>query len=311
MKMTFKQKINAYLGMSKRNILLFFKDKTTLFFSLLAPLIVFALYIVFLKDTYLSGIYNEVKGLESFFDIKEIDNIANGWLLAGILGTSTITVSLNSLQIMVIDKERKVDFDYNSSPISGPCVVFSYFTGAFINTFLVSGSILTLGLIVLSIMGNLHLTVVSILLLYLVTIVGSASSTILMMVVTSFFKTSSSLGAFSGIISAAIGFVIGAYIPLGNFSKTIQGVLTIVPGSHIACIYRNLLMSGTLNSINSSLNGIDGGAFNDMIHELFAFKLNLFSYQTSMLFMCLYSVGSIVIGLILNVLLYRRAQKRV
>ena len=49
-----------------------------------------------------------------------------------------------------------------------------------------------------------------------------------------------------------IGFVIGAYIPLGNFSKTIQGVLTIVPGSHIACIYRNLLMSGTLNSINSS-----------------------------------------------------------
>ena len=46
----FRKNLNSYLGMTKRNILVFFKDKTTLFFSMLAPLIVFFLYIVFLKE---------------------------------------------------------------------------------------------------------------------------------------------------------------------------------------------------------------------------------------------------------------------
>ena len=116
---------------------MFFKDKSTMFFSMLAPLIVFVLYIVFLKDTYLSGIYNDVEPLKEFFDINDIENVANAWLLAGVLGTCTIPVALNSLQVMVVDKEKKIDYDYNSSPISGSIVVLSYFTGAFINTFLI------------------------------------------------------------------------------------------------------------------------------------------------------------------------------
>ena len=90
MKLSLRQKFNAYLGMTKRNILMFFKDKSTMFFSMLAPLIVFVLYIVFLKDTYLSGIYNDVEPLKEFFDINDIENVANAWLLAGVLGTCTI-----------------------------------------------------------------------------------------------------------------------------------------------------------------------------------------------------------------------------
>lgn len=108
MKLSLRQKFNAYLGMTKRNILMFFKYKSTMFFSMLAPLIVFVLYIVFLKDTYLSGIYNDVEPLKEFFDINDIENVANAWLLAGVLGTCTITVALNSLQVMVGDKEKRL-----------------------------------------------------------------------------------------------------------------------------------------------------------------------------------------------------------
>ena len=98
MKLKFYQKINSYFGMTKRNILLFFKDKTTLFFSMLSPLIVFMLYILFLKDAYLSEFIESLKGLEEYFDAKDVENICNAWLLSGVLGTSAITVSLNSLQ---------------------------------------------------------------------------------------------------------------------------------------------------------------------------------------------------------------------
>lgn len=306
----FRKNLNSYLGMTKRNILVFFKDKTTLFFSMLAPLIVFFLYIVFLKDTYLSSLKESLSGLEEYVLASDIENIANSWLLAGLLGTSCITVSLNSLHVMVNDKNSKIDYDYNSSPIKGYIVVLSYFTGAFLNTFLITASILTVGLIILNSIGSLYLGFNTVILLYLVTILGCASSTILMMIIVSFFKKSSALGAFSGIVSAAVGFVIGAYIPLGNFSNAIQGILSLVPGSHVACLYRNLLMKNLLEHIDVSLNGMDSHTFISMAKEAFALNLNMFSYTTSNTFMMVYTSISAILALGLNIVLYKRTVKR-
>ncbi len=310
MTFTVNQLFNSYKGMTKRNVLLFFKDKTTLLFSMMAPIIVFFLYIVFLKNAYLDGLKEAVKDLNDVIDIKDVESITNAWLLAGVLGTSAITVSLNSLQVMVKDKEVKIDYDYNSSPIPSIVIILAYFTGAFINTFIITGSILTLGLILLNIIGNLYLSFTAIVLLYLVTVLGAASSTIIMMVIVSFFKRSSALGAFSGIISAAIGFIIGAYIPLGEFSKTVQGIMSLVPGSHISCLYRNLLMTDLLDHINLTLNGLDNGMFCNMVKNTFALNLNMFDYITPMSFMYIYSASSIVIALLLNVVLYKQANKR-
>ncbi len=310
MTFTVNQLFNSYKGMTKRNVLLFFKDKTTLLFSMMAPIIVFFLYIVFLKNAYLDGLKEAVKDLNDVIDIKDVESITNAWLLAGVLGTSAITVSLNSLQVMVKDKEVKIDYDYNSSPIPSIVIILAYFTGAFINTFIITGSILTLGLILLNIIGNLYLSFTAIVLLYLVTVLGAASSTIIMMVIVSFFKRSSALGAFSGIVSAAIGFIIGAYIPLSSLSDEIQGILSLVPGSHIACLYRNILMDGLMNHINSGLNGIGGGAFNNIINDAFALNLNMFSYKTTTTFMSIYSSSSIVVALGINVILYKQTLKR-
>jgi multidrug/hemolysin transport system permease protein len=277
---------------------------------MLAPLIVFFLYIVFLKHTYLSSLKESLTVLEEYVLASDIENIANSWLLAGLLGTSCITVSLNSLHVMVNDKNSKIDYDYNSSPIKGYIVVLSYFTGAFLNTFLITASILTVGLIILNSIGSLYLGFNTVILLYLVTILGCASSTILMMIIVSFFKKSSALGAFSGIVSAAVGFVIGAYIPLGNFSNAIQGILSLVPGSHVACLYRNLLMKNLLEHIDVSLNGMDSHTFISMAKEAFALNLNMFSYTTSNTFMMVYTSISAILALGLNIVLYKRTVKR-
>ena len=311
MTFTLKQIVNSYNGMTKRNILLFFKDKTTLIFSMLAHIIVFFLYIAFLKNTYLDGLKNSVKDLSNLIDMNDIESITNAWLLAGVLGTSSITVSLNSLQVMVKDKESKIDYDYSSSPIPSFVVTFAYFTGAFLNTFIITGSILTIGLIILNVIGNLYLSFTTILLLYLITILGASSSTIIMMVVVSFFKRSSALGAFSGIVSAAVGFVIGAYIPLGEVSTTLQGLMSLVPGSHISCLYRNLLMTGLLDHINVSINGLDNGMFYEMVKNTFSFNLNMFNYITPKSFMYMYSSLSVLVALVLNIALYRLENKRV
>ena len=49
------------------------------------------------------------------------------------------------------------------------------------------------------------------------------------MLITMFFKSTNASGAFIGILSASSGFVIGAYIPISEFSGTIQTICNIFP----------------------------------------------------------------------------------
>ena len=308
--LTLSQKFNAYKGMTSRNIKVFFKDKMTVFFSILAPLIVFLLYILFLKDTYLTGMKSSLESVKDLVDMKDVENIANAWLLSGILASSCITVSLNSLTVMVDDKDRKVDYDYNSSPSNGAVVVFSYFTGALVNTLFITCGVLTVGLIVLSICGSLYLTFTKILLLYLVTILGCASATLLMMVIASFFKKAGALGAFGGIVSAAVGFIIGAYVPLGNFSTGVQTTLAFVPGSQVAVLYRDILMSGVSEHVSSAMGNSGGPEFLANIKDTFSLSLTMFNYKTTQFFSFMYIIGSIIVGLVLNVVLYKKSSKR-
>lgn len=310
MKLTFKQKMRALLGLTKRNVLMFFRDKTNVFFSLLAQFIILFLYLAFLKQSYVEIINSNLVGFEEFISKSDVSNFINAWLLSGLIGSATITIAINSLTVMVQDKARKIDYDYLASPINGPIITLSYFFGAVINTFIVSGFILTVGLVLLSIMGNLYLSAGYVIMLYVLLLFAVMSSTLLMMLVVSFFKKSSSLSAFSGVVSAGIGFLIGAYMPISQFSKPIQYIANIIPGSHITCLFRNYLMSGPLEHISNSLGGYDNGMFMSTMKEVFSFKLSFFGHTIGMNTMYLYVGGIIILTLIGNVLLYRMSSKR-
>ena len=99
--------MNKLFGLTKRNLLVYFKDKTSVFFSVLTPIIIFALYVLFLKDTYVSQIQDSAKGLESFIDISDIENLTASLLLAGILGSALITIPFQALTTIVKDKETR------------------------------------------------------------------------------------------------------------------------------------------------------------------------------------------------------------
>ncbi len=310
MSLTFKQKLLAFIGMTKRNIWMFFRDKTNVFFSLLAQFIILFLYLAFLKQSYVDIINSNLQGFEELIAKNDVSNFINSWLLSGLIGSATITIAINSLTIMVQDKAKKIDFDYLASPINGPIITFAYFFGAIINTYIVSGFILTLGLIILSIIGNLYLGFIQIILLYVVLLFAVMSSTLLMMLIVSFFKKTSSLSAFSGVVSAGIGFLIGAYMPISQFSKPIQYIANIIPGSHVTCLFRNYLMSGPLEHINESLQGYDGGMFITTMKEVFSFKLNFLGTTIDIPIMYVYISAIIVITLVLNILLYKISSKR-
>lgn len=296
-----------FVGMTKRNVAVFLKDKTAVFFSMLAPLIIMFLYLVFLKSTYMNSINEGLKPLKDLIDFNDVDSFSNAWLLSGVLGTSCVTISLNSLAIMVEDKERKIDYDYSASPIKKEIIILSYFFGSLINTLIIGLIILSTGLIVLSIIGNLYLNLWQILYLYLILFIGCSSSTMLMMIIVAFFKKTTAFSAFSGIVSAIIGFLIGAYVPVGSLSSGVQNLASFIPGAHIAALFRNNLMGNILDKINSDISGIDNGQFYQNMYEQFALKLNFFGYELNDFLMIIYVLLIIVVCFVINYILYKKS----
>ena len=305
--------MRGFLGLTKRNLLLFFKDKQSILFSLLTSMIVFALYLLFLKDTFVNAMdsaINQFPGLSSLIDKNDKDMFANLILLTGILGSAMITVPYNCLITLVKDRENKVDYDILATPLKRGQIILSYFVSAAFSSVILTGIILTVGLTTICMHGNVYLGTIDILKAFGVVALGSISATSIFMIVVLFLKSVSASGAFFGLLSAVSGFIIGAYIPISQFSEAIQTVCNIFPASQITIVLRNVLINGLLEHMNTTLDGVDQGMFVTSIKELFSFKARLFDGYFDMSQMLVYIVVSIVICIVVQILVYSKTYKK-
>ena len=305
--------MKGFLGLTKRNLLLFFKDKQSIIFSLLTSMIVLALYLLFLKDTFVNAMdsaINQFPSLSSLIDKNDKDMFANLILLTGILGSAMITVPYNCLITLVKDRENKVDYDILATPLKRGQIIFSYFISAALSSVILTSMILAIGLGVIGMQGDIYLGIGEILKAFCVVALGSISATSIFMIVVLFFKSVSASGAFFGMLSAASGFIIGAYIPISQFSEVVQSVCNIFPASQITIVLRNVLINGLLEHMNTSLNGVEQGMFVTSIKELFSFKAWLFDGYLDMTQMLVYITVSIIVSIVIQMIIYSRTYKK-
>ena len=305
--------MRGFLGLTKRNLLLFFKDKQSILFSLLTSMIVFALYLLFLKDTFVNAMdsaINQFPGLSSLIDKNDKDMFANLILLTGILGSAMITVPYNCLITLVKDRENKVDYDILATPLKRGQIILSYFVSAALSSVILTGIILAVGLATICMHGDIYLGAIDTLKAFGVVALGSISATSIFMIVVLFLKSVSASGAFFGLLSAVSGFIIGAYIPISQFSEAIQTICNIFPASQITIVLRNVLINGLLEHMNTTLDGVDQGMFVTSIKELFSFKARLFDGYFDMSQMLCYIIVSIVICIVVQILVYSKTYKK-
>lgn len=302
--------MKGFIGLTKRNVQIYFKDIHSVIFSLLTSIIVFVLYLLFLKGSFVSAIEGSMQGLEAFINAEDVKMFVNGVLLVGILGSATITIPYNCLTTIVKDRERKVDYDILATPVKRWQIILSYLSAAVISSFLMTSLLLTAGLIILSFLGNMQLSALSILGAYGVILLGCMSSSALFMTVVLFFKSSSAAGAFFGILSAAAGFVIGAYIPISQFSTKIQTLCNLFPASQLCALLRNMLLTGCLNEMNRSIGGVDNGAFVDAIRQSMTFNASIFEKSLPVNAMCIYIGIFTLLSLLVMIFLYTRVYKK-
>ena len=140
--------------------------------------------------------------------------------------------------------------------------------------------------------------------------IGSLSSTAFFMIVVLFFKSTSSSGSFFGILSAASGFVIGAYMPVSQFSEGIRTMCNIFPATHITMLFRNILLSGVLNHIDEDINGLDKGEFVKSMKDFLSFKASMFGEVISHSRTIIYIMSFSVVSIIVMIVMYSKTYKR-
>ena len=116
-------------------------------------------------------------------------------------------------------------------------------------------------------------------------------------------------GAFMGVIvifGTVIGFLIGAYMPIGYFPLGVQYFTLFIPGSWSAGMFRNFIMRGALEEVARATSQ----PFADALGGEFSMTLNGFGTELGLPVMAAVLAGSVVLFAALALLAARLKKRR-
>ncbi len=286
-----------FFQLTRRHLTVFFKNKVRIFFTLMVPFIILIVYIMFLRDLELSSVKNILADLaESGGDeiaaladdpifMKYVRTLVDSWMLSGILAITSITVSLQTNTMIVIDRESGVNRDFISSPINRNILIGSYFFFNIIVTVIICILFLLVCLIYLACLNEFFITFLDFLQIVGILMYSSVVSVLLTVFICSFVSRDSTMASISTIVSTAIGFLIGAYMPFAMLPAFIQNICVFVPGTFSCSLLRYSFMLTPLDGLTAYLGEVVQSAQGaELIASLtgsFGYNINFFGMSVS------------------------------
>ncbi len=230
----------------RRNVMMFLRDKASVFFSFLSVIIILLLYILFLGKMQADNISDVMPNIEG------IDWLVASWIMAGLLTVSTITVPLGALGNLINDKDKGLINDFYTSPINRKVFALSYLISSWVIAIIMVTLNLIIGQIYVLLQGGEFfgfIQTIKILLLMQLSIMSFSS---MFFYISMFMKTQNAFGLLSTLVGTFIGFLGGIYIPIGVLGKNVQTVMNILPTSHIVTLMRQVYMEGAIDKVFSN-----------------------------------------------------------
>lgn len=222
----------------RRNLLVYFRDKASVFFSMLGVIVILGLYILFLGDM-MSG-FGEYAGENSRF-------MMDSWIMAGVISVSSITTTMGAFGTMINDREKKIVKDFEVAPIKKSSLLLGYVLSSFIIGLIMSIFTFILAeLYIVAYGGDLLSFTNFLIMMGLIVIAVAASSSIVFVIIIN-LKTNNSFSTISTLLGTLIGFLTGIYVPMGSLPEFAQMVIKIFPVSHAALLMRQLMMGQALD----------------------------------------------------------------
>ena len=290
--MTKMKECKKLISLVSRNTKCYFKDKFTFFMSLLTPIILFVLFVTFLRNIYIESLESAFVKNNLTVSPRIINGCAGAWLMSSILSVSAVTVAFCSNTIMIDDKINSSVNDFRVSPVKGTTVSLAYFILNFLITFTVLITVMLIGHIYLACIGW-YLTVADTFMIIVDIICGILFGTLLAGVVESFISTQGGLSAVATLVSSMYGFICGAYMPISSFSKGLQNVLSLMPGIYSVGTMRNHYLNGYMQAFIEDMraNSVDENIINGVINGIRdSFDANLYSFGTKIPLGAMYGI---------------------
>lgn len=226
-----------------RSLRLYFRDKGAVFFSLLAVLIVFGLYALFLGDVYTDSLSDLGPGAGL---------LVSAWTMAGMVAVASVNTAMAGLGTMVQDRESGVLGDFLVTPVSRSRLLGGYAAAAFLigvvmsllTYVLAAGYLLTKGLggAALFAPGRLGRVLLAVL-------ATSFSNTAMLLFLCCLFRSGRAYSAAGTVIGTLSGFLTGVYLPIGQLPEAVQVLIKLFPTSHGAALLRQEMMGAQLDAV--------------------------------------------------------------
>ncbi|MNP09041.1 ABC-2 family transporter protein [compost metagenome] len=162
------------------------------------------------------------------------------------MAVTSVTTTMGAFGTLVSDREKKINKDFNSSPIRRSSIAGGYVLSAFVIGCIMSGVALVLIEIYIVANGGNLLSAVALAKVVALIIVCTLVNTAIVFFVVSFFKSNNAFATASTVIGTLIGFLTGIYVPIGALPDAVQFVIKIFPISHAVVIFRQVIMEAPL-----------------------------------------------------------------
>lgn len=271
MKKSFTDNIRAMGSLSARSVRIFLKDKVGVFFSLLAPLIVFVLFVLFLGDLQADQAKAIFQGAE--YDEKALESFVNCWMIAGVVSVACVTVSFSAQSIMIADKQNGNLTDIAVTPVSRTVISVAYFMSNCLITLTILLCVLVVSFVYIAVTGW-YLSVADVFAVLGMTALSVLNASLISTLICLFISSVNAHGAITGIMSAVIGFLMGAYMPINIFPNAVQYIVLFVPPTYSAGIFRNIFMRGALERLTEDLPYAK-----DALGDAFSLRIDFFGHE--------------------------------
>lgn len=216
----------------KRNLLIFFRDKGSVFFSLLAVFVIIGLYVLFLGDMMVSNM-RDMPGARFLMD---------SWIMAGLLAVTPTTTSLGAMGTILVDKKYGMYKDFAASPLKRSTIAAGYILSGFLISLILTLLTFILAEMYILLYGGELLPLDAALKVLGLVVFTTISSSIMMFYLVSCFKSINAYSAASTVTGTLIGFLTGIYIPIGSLPGAVQTAIKLFPPSHAAVLLRRIMM---------------------------------------------------------------------
>lgn len=264
--------MKAISAIVKRNLLVYLKDKESVFYTFLSMIIIIILMLIFMGDLNIDIVKSILKDMDIFM---EENYIPKEYLLAGtrnpslddanartlvltlIIGGITIvngvSSSMGMLSLMSWDEETGKLAGYYVAPISRFVLVTGYILSAICLSVIFSVITVLVSEVLLVLTGGTALSLIQSLKVLGLILLNAFSTTSFLFFLTSFARTRSAFSGIANFVHILSGFVAGMYIPISFMPKIVRDVLVFIPITEGSAWLRNVFTEEALQKTFAGL----------------------------------------------------------